>query len=112
MVGHETPSENRERVALVCVEESPLQFVHVFWRAENGLAVVAAHDDVVIGIWVELAPSGHIRSPSDREMRAALGVGVLRMVAGEFVWRAECSCLELKTMLIKIPSFCKRCHLV
>lgn len=105
MVGHETPGENGKRVALMCVEKSSLQFVHVFWCAENRLPVVAAHDDVVIGIWIELASAGHKRSPSDRGMREFSCGGSFRWAVDELTGRVTCGCLELRTMLIKIPSF-------
>ena len=70
MVGHETPGENRERIAIVGVQKGALQFVHVFFCAENGLSVVAAHADVIIGVWVKLASSRHGQPPSDRAASA------------------------------------------
>ena len=70
VVGHEAPSENRERVPRVDMQKCAHQFAHVFFCAENSLPVVAAYDDVVIGIRIELASSRHMQPPSDREALA------------------------------------------
>lgn len=65
VVGHEAPSENREWIMLMDMQECPLQFKHIFFCVENGLPVIAAHNDVVIGIRVEIASSRHVRPPPD-----------------------------------------------
>jgi hypothetical protein len=48
MIGHETKGKYCEWIFSVDVIESPHELKHVFFRTENVLPIVAAHNDMVI----------------------------------------------------------------
>ncbi len=69
VVRHKTPRQDCEWIAGMDFHKYPLQFMHILFCPKNRLSVIAAQNDVVIGIRIEFTLPRHLRLPHQRILR-------------------------------------------